>query len=164
MLILTGAGIRARHVYSVGLDLGLPTGALAGLAAKEAGAERPPPGGPPRQRGRVLHRAPDDRQPAGRPPGGQPGRGRQRLPALPPPRVPPGRRAHPTAPGRHRRLPDRRRARRPAPHPGGGRRRALHRRPQRPRRGHAGVHPRDLGVGADGEVRHAARSTGRCSR
>ena len=37
MLILTGAGIRARHVYSVGLDLGLPTGALASLAAKEAG-------------------------------------------------------------------------------------------------------------------------------
>src|SRR5204863_6089643 len=37
MLILTGAGIRARHIYSVGLDLGLPTGALAGLAAKEAG-------------------------------------------------------------------------------------------------------------------------------
>jgi len=37
MLLLTGAGIRARHVYSVGLDLGLPTGALAGLAAKEAG-------------------------------------------------------------------------------------------------------------------------------
>jgi molybdenum storage protein len=37
MLILTGAGIRARHVYSVGLDLGLPTGALAALAAKEAG-------------------------------------------------------------------------------------------------------------------------------
>jgi molybdenum storage protein len=37
MLILTGAGIRARHVYSVGLDLGLPTGALAALAAQEAG-------------------------------------------------------------------------------------------------------------------------------
>jgi molybdenum storage protein len=37
MLILTGAGIRARHIYSVGLDLGLPTGTLAGLAAKEAG-------------------------------------------------------------------------------------------------------------------------------
>ncbi len=37
MMILTGAGIRARHIYSVGLDLGLPTGALAGLAAKEAG-------------------------------------------------------------------------------------------------------------------------------
>lgn len=37
MLILTGAGIRARHVYSVGLDLGLPTGALASLAAREAG-------------------------------------------------------------------------------------------------------------------------------
>ncbi|MGH9283149.1 MAG: molybdenum storage protein subunit alpha, partial [Acidimicrobiales bacterium] len=33
LLILTGAGIRARHVYSVGLDLGLPTGVLAELAA-----------------------------------------------------------------------------------------------------------------------------------
>ena len=37
LLILTGAGIRARHVYGVGLDLGLPAGALAGLAATEAG-------------------------------------------------------------------------------------------------------------------------------
>ncbi|MGH8999256.1 MAG: molybdenum storage protein subunit alpha [Acidimicrobiia bacterium] len=37
MLLLAGAGIRARHIYSVGLDLGLPTGALAGLAATEAG-------------------------------------------------------------------------------------------------------------------------------
>ena len=36
MLILTGAGIRARHVLGVGLDLGLPTGVLAGLAATEA--------------------------------------------------------------------------------------------------------------------------------
>ena len=36
MLILTGAGIRARHVLGVGLDLGLPTGALGGLAATEA--------------------------------------------------------------------------------------------------------------------------------
>jgi molybdenum storage protein len=36
LLILTGAGIRARHLYSVGLDLGLPTGVLAGLAATEA--------------------------------------------------------------------------------------------------------------------------------
>jgi molybdenum storage protein len=36
LLILTGAGIRARHALGVGLDLGLPTGALAGLAATEA--------------------------------------------------------------------------------------------------------------------------------
>src|SRR5690242_3855069 len=28
LLILTGAGLRARHVYSVGLDLGLPVGSL----------------------------------------------------------------------------------------------------------------------------------------
>lgn len=36
MLVLTGAGVRARHVLGVGLDLGLPTGALAALAAVEA--------------------------------------------------------------------------------------------------------------------------------
>lgn len=36
MLILTGAGVRARHVLGVGLDLGLPAGVLAGLAATEA--------------------------------------------------------------------------------------------------------------------------------
>jgi molybdenum storage protein len=37
LLLLTGAGIRARHLYSVGLDLGLPVGSLAPLAAGEAG-------------------------------------------------------------------------------------------------------------------------------
>jgi molybdenum storage protein len=36
MLITTGPGIRARHVFGVALDLGLPTGALAALAATEA--------------------------------------------------------------------------------------------------------------------------------
>jgi molybdenum storage protein len=36
LLILTGAGVRARHALGIGLDLGLPTGALAGLAATEA--------------------------------------------------------------------------------------------------------------------------------
>ncbi len=37
LLILTGAGIRARHLLGVGLDLGLPVGSLAPLAASEAG-------------------------------------------------------------------------------------------------------------------------------
>lgn len=37
LLILTGAGVRARHLYGVGLDLGLPVGSLAPLAASEAG-------------------------------------------------------------------------------------------------------------------------------
>jgi len=37
LLLLTGAGIRARHLYSIGLDLGLPVGSLAALAANEAG-------------------------------------------------------------------------------------------------------------------------------
>lgn len=38
MLILAGAGIRARHLMGVGLDLGLPVGSLSPLAATEAGA------------------------------------------------------------------------------------------------------------------------------
>ena len=36
LLILTGGGIRSRHVLGVGLDLGLPTGVLAALASAEA--------------------------------------------------------------------------------------------------------------------------------
>lgn len=36
MLILTGPGIRGRHVLGIGLDLGLPTGVLASLVSTEA--------------------------------------------------------------------------------------------------------------------------------
>jgi molybdenum storage protein len=36
MLILTGPGVRARHVLGVGLDLGLPTGVLAAMMSTEA--------------------------------------------------------------------------------------------------------------------------------
>ncbi len=36
LLIATGPGIRARHVFGVALELGLPTGALAALASTEA--------------------------------------------------------------------------------------------------------------------------------
>jgi molybdenum storage protein len=36
MIIGVGAGVRSRHILSVGLDLGLPTGALAALSAKDA--------------------------------------------------------------------------------------------------------------------------------
>jgi molybdenum storage protein len=36
LLILTGPGIRGRHVLGVGLDLGLPTGVLAELISAEA--------------------------------------------------------------------------------------------------------------------------------
>jgi molybdenum storage protein len=36
MVIGVGSGVRSRHIYSVGLDLGLPTGALATLSAKDA--------------------------------------------------------------------------------------------------------------------------------
>jgi molybdenum storage protein len=35
MIIGTGGGSRARHAYSVGLDLGLPTGVLSGNAPDE---------------------------------------------------------------------------------------------------------------------------------
>lgn len=37
LLILTGAGIRARHIFNVGLDLGLPVGNLQALASTESG-------------------------------------------------------------------------------------------------------------------------------
>jgi molybdenum storage protein len=36
-----GPGVRARHILSVGLDLGLPTGALATLSAKSSAQEQP---------------------------------------------------------------------------------------------------------------------------
>jgi molybdenum storage protein len=35
-LIGVGGGVRSRHIFSVGLDLGLPTGVLAALSAKDA--------------------------------------------------------------------------------------------------------------------------------
>lgn len=36
VLIGAGSGVRSRHVFSVGLDLGLPTGVLAALSATDA--------------------------------------------------------------------------------------------------------------------------------
>src|SRR5439155_20505007 len=36
MIIGVGAGVRSRNIFSVGLDLGLPTGALATLSAKDS--------------------------------------------------------------------------------------------------------------------------------
>ena len=36
LIIGTGGGVRSRHMFSVGLDLGLPTGVLAQLAAADA--------------------------------------------------------------------------------------------------------------------------------
>jgi len=36
MIIGVGPGVRSRHIFSVGLDLGLPTGALAALSAKDS--------------------------------------------------------------------------------------------------------------------------------
>jgi molybdenum storage protein len=35
-VIATGAGVRSRHLFAVGIDLGLPTGVLATLSAKDA--------------------------------------------------------------------------------------------------------------------------------
>src|SRR5246127_451936 len=36
LVVGAGPGVRARHIFSIGLDLGLPTGALATLAAKSS--------------------------------------------------------------------------------------------------------------------------------
>lgn len=35
-VVAVGAGVRTRHLFAVGIDLGLPTGALATLSAKDA--------------------------------------------------------------------------------------------------------------------------------
>src|SRR5262249_53447273 len=45
LLIGTGAGTRARHAYSVGLDLGMPTGVLRvlGIFVRTQNARLPPP-------------------------------------------------------------------------------------------------------------------------
>ena len=84
LLILTGAGIRARHLYSVALDLGLPVGSLAPLAASEAGQNGHILASLLAPEGVVLHRARHDREPARDPPLRRPrGRG-QRLSSLSP--------------------------------------------------------------------------------
>src|SRR5215510_1567907 len=36
LVISTGGGLRSRHVFSIGIDLGLPTGVLAQLAMADA--------------------------------------------------------------------------------------------------------------------------------
>ncbi len=36
LILGTGGGVRTRHVFSIGIDLGLPTGVLAQLAAADA--------------------------------------------------------------------------------------------------------------------------------
>jgi molybdenum storage protein len=36
LIIATGGGVRSRHVFSIGIDLGLPTGVLAQLAVADA--------------------------------------------------------------------------------------------------------------------------------
>ena len=36
LIIGTGGGVRSRHVFSIGIDLGLPTGVLAELAVADA--------------------------------------------------------------------------------------------------------------------------------
>jgi hypothetical protein len=41
IIIGTGAGTRARHAYSVGLDLGMPTGVLSVLGAVVVAAALP---------------------------------------------------------------------------------------------------------------------------
>ena len=34
MLVVTGGGVRVRHILDLGIDLGMPTGVLAQLASK----------------------------------------------------------------------------------------------------------------------------------
>ena len=104
MLILTGAGIRARHVLGVGLDLGLPTGVLASLASVESEQNGHLRRGAAGRRGRVVPPARRRGPPAGRAPGRGARRRVERVPALRPARVPARGRQDPgrTAPTRAR--------------------------------------------------------------
>ena len=56
MIIGTGAGTRARHAYSVGLDLGLPTGVLSVLGTFVSHAERAHAALPARRPRHPVHR------------------------------------------------------------------------------------------------------------
>ena len=129
MIIGTGAGTRARHAYSVGLDLGLPTGVLSVLGTFVS-----------MQNARMLHYL----------------LAKHGIPFIEPAQfaqlplylaergavdllrhaalhllaAEPGRRPHPAAPHRHRRLPGQRGLRRPLDDLRQGRGRPLHRRPQ----------------------------------
>ena len=98
-----------------------PAGRIARPARRERGRpEWPHPRLAARAGGRLLYRAPDHREPARNPPlRGPRGRG-ERLSALSSPRVP--ELAHPDPPGRHGRVPARRRARSRGPHDRRGRR------------------------------------------
>ncbi len=40
ILLMTGGGTRARHIYSIGVDLGMPTGVLSKLGIKSRGKMR----------------------------------------------------------------------------------------------------------------------------
>jgi molybdenum storage protein len=44
ILLMTGGGTRARHVYSIGADLGMPTGVLSKLGDKMSWRNRDRPG------------------------------------------------------------------------------------------------------------------------
>ena len=37
MVVLTGGGTRSRHIYSIGLELGMPTGIIAKFGSSPAG-------------------------------------------------------------------------------------------------------------------------------
>ena len=85
LLILTGAGVRARHLYSVGLDLGLPVGSLAPLAASEAGQNGHILACLLALGGRLLYRARDHREPTRHSPLRGPRGRRERLSSVSPP-------------------------------------------------------------------------------
>ncbi|MGH2688570.1 MAG: hypothetical protein ACRDKW_07165 [Actinomycetota bacterium] len=101
LMVTTGGGIRSRHLYSVGLDLGLPTGVLAALAASDSEQNGTHPGGPARRAARRPPGAHDDRAPAA----ARPGRSSRGFPPYDLYEFPP--------PCRRRHLPDRRRVGRP---------------------------------------------------
>ncbi|MCA1851966.1 MAG: hypothetical protein LC647_06125 [Beggiatoa sp.] len=82
MIIGVGAGVRSRHIFSIGLDLGLPTGALAALCAKDAAQNAYMVSCLLAKHGFLYLEAPFVVQTASRHAGGSAGRRVQRYPAI----------------------------------------------------------------------------------
>ena len=103
LIIGTGGGVRSRHVFSIGIDLGLPTGVLAQLAHRRRARQRAHARHAARAVRRGRHPAGDLRPPAAAVhPGGAGSRSSTAIPPYSlwehPPRVGP----HPAAPHRRR--------------------------------------------------------------
>ena len=161
LLIGTGAGTRARHLYSIAARLGLPAGVLSQLGASVADQNAAMLGAAPREARHLRGRRRRALGGAALPCRGE-RRRLQRHAALRPLDAPGRRGRHPALPHRRRMLPRRRAVRLQGDDLREGRKRPLHREPEDLEGRH--LHPEDLGGRDEGEGGCTTRSSSsRCS-